>query len=659
MVTRILKFLSTVLLILSFSITPAYASQNESKNLIGKLKSLYSRYTQKEVLGQSDQKFSDYQDFINSIDEECAKNCKTPLEQLEKFNAEQRHYDFDKEFNKGLNDSNSETVLLDEKMLARLEGLFEKNPNSFKERIKSSLEGLKALLNIEKGNLNIIAGWKSGFRKDAIREIHEDTKYLFRQAQSLYKIHSILKNQGNTLTLNEREARDIIFSINGLGITYVKLAQTVSSVMEEIPEPLARAMKGLGAENTELSPEMARATLRKELGFDPQSVFKDLNFSQPLAKGTLGYTYAAKLQNERGEWKDVVIKIQRPDLMNSIEQSRKFHGMFMKFSQAAVSHINLSPILDIMTNELVGIEKSIQGEMDYRREAKNMERFAGYFQKNKQISVPKVYTKYTTAKVIVMEAAEGQSLDINLRKVMDAYKAKGFDPKSTEARTLEKTFSILLQNLAYMTLITKEVHGDLRPENIISSLKQNEKGLSLDSKMTLIDYGKTVQLNGLLIPPAAAGFNLLIGDAEGFTKRFLQLGEASEQSQKEMQRIVEKAFIKYDIQKIGVTDFIKRKGKLNDIGALREAVLDIAAEAIREHGYRPDLRYTEALRSLAPMGLTLWTLGHRFDGLTLARLSILSISKGVLKGSLSAVPQMLKEQTKNMFYLRRCEAVFK
>ncbi len=659
MTTRILKSISKILLVILFATTSIHASQKETSDLFSKIKNLYSRVTSKESLGQSDQKFAAYQDFIENIDTQCAKNCKNPLEQLEKFNAAQKHYDFDKEFNKLTTDSNTETLIFDKKMLDRLESLFEKNPSSLKARVKSSLEGLKALLNIEKNNLNIIAGLKSGFRKDAIREIHEDTKYLFRQAQSLYKIHNILKNQGNTLTLNEREARDIIFSLNGLGITYVKLAQTVSSVMEEIPEPLARAMKGLSADNTELSPELARATLKKELGFEPTSIFKDLNFSQPVAKGTLGYAYSAKLQNESGEWKDVIIKIQRPDLIDSIEQSRKFHGMFMKFSQAAVSHINLSPVLDIMTNELVGIEKSIQGEMDYRREAKNMERFAKYFQNNKQISVPKVYSKYTTSKIIVMESAEGQTLDINLRKVMTAYKEKGFDPKSTEARTLEKTFSLLLQNLAYMTLVTKEVHADLRPENFISNLKSDEKGLSLDSKMTLIDFGKTIKLNGLLIPPAAAGLNLLIGDAEGFTKRLLQIGETPTDSQKEILKVVEKNFLKYGIEKIGITSFIKRKGHLNDIGALREAVLDIASEVIRDHGYRPDLRYTEALRSLAPMGLTLWTLGRRFDGLTLARLSILSVSKGVLKGSLGLVPQIFREQTKGILQGRRCEAVFR
>ncbi len=659
MTARILTTISKSIFIIFIGIAPAYGAQNETRDLFSKIKSLYSRLTNNESLGHSEQKIETYQDFIKNIDNECSKNCKTPLEQLEKFNAGHKHYDFDKELNKKLTDPNSETIILDKKMIERLEGLFEKNPNSFKARIKSSLEGLKALLNIEKNNLNIIAGWKSGFKKEALREIHEDTKYLFRQAQSLYKIHNILKNQGNTLTLNDREARDIISSINGLGLTYVKLAQTVSSVMEEIPEPLARAMKGLNAENTELSPEQAKATLKKELGFEPSSIFKDLNYSVPVSKGTLGYVYSAKLQNERGEWKDVVIKIQRPDLIDSIEQSRKFHGMFMKFSQAAVSHINLSPILDIMTSEIIGIEKSIQGEMDYRREAKNMERFAKYFNKDKDISIPKVYQQYTTSKVIVMEAAEGQSLDVNLRKVMEAYKEKGFDPKSTEARTLEKTFSLLLQNLAYMTLITKEVHGDLRPENIISILKKDEKGLSLDSKMTLIDFGKTVQLNGLLIPPAAAGFNLLIGDAEGFTKRLLQLGETPGESQKEVLKTVEKIFAKYGIEKIGISNFIKRRGKLNDISVLREAILDISSEVILEHGFRPDMRYTEALRSLAPMGLTLWTLGKGFDGLTLARLAIASVSKGVLKGSLTAVPKMIKEQTKNIFYLRRCEAVFK
>lgn len=632
--------------------SPFYTSSTLAAEggIFAKIKSLYSRSAQ-DI--QQD-KFATYQDFLKDVDNSCQKDCHSTLRQLEKFNSSYQDRTLEAELEQTrLDNKSSVEVPIDGRILKRLQSLFDKNPDSLTMRISSSFEGLKALLHLERENL----------RQGNTAGITEDSKFLFRQAQSLLRLQKILRHQnGNSVKLSEHDVRDIVSSINGLGITYVKLAQTITSLTQEVPENLMRVFKGLQAENTDLSPELSRQTLKTELGFDPNNVFRNLDLSQPYAKGSTSYTYTAEVQNARGEWTPVLIKVQRPDLVASMERSRKFHDIFLKFSQAAIAHLDLSPILSLVTDQVLGVEKSIQAELDYRHEARNMQRFAEYFKHSKEIVVPKVYSQHSTAKVLVMEQAQGQTLDINLRKVLNSFEAKGFDPKSVEAKSIEKTFSLLAENLTYMFLITKEMHADLRPENIITTLQEDERGLRLGKQMTVIDYGNTINTKGLILNPAFAGLHLLTGNAEGFTKRFLQLGSISNSSEQEILEIVEKTFAKHGIKKIDLATFLKQKGRFNHLSALREATLEIAAEAIKKHGYRPDSRYTAAARSLVPVGITMWTLGRRLDGLALARASLVAVSKVAVKGSFYQMTKMTKsvaEKSKAVFIAPRCEVLFR
>lgn len=625
---------------LQFHAVPAMAAGG----LFSKIKSLYS----KSANDLQADKFATYQEFLNDVDKSCKTDCRNTLSELEKFNSSYNDRALESEIQTRSEAKDSIQVPVDAKLIQRLQGFLNKTPDSLKMRVQSSLEGIKALLHIEKNNM----------AHGNTAEMMEDSKFLFRQAQSLYRLQKILRNQtGKTITLSEQEARDVVSSINGLGITYVKLAQTLSSLTTEVPEHIARVLKGLGAENTELTAQMARETLRKEWTFNPSDIFRNLDLSKPLSTGSLGYTYTAELQNTRGEWVPVVIKVQRPDLEASLQKSRKFHDMFLKFSQAAISHLDLSPILSLVTDQIMGVEKSIQNEMDYRREAKNMERFADYFKNNKEVIVPKVFTEYSTAKVLVMEQAQGQTLDVNLRKIFAAYEAKGSDPKSVEGRSIEKTYSLLVENLTYMFLITKEMHADLRPENILTTLQQDEKGLSLKPQMTVLDYGSTIETKGLILNPAFAGLHLLTGNAEGFTKRFLQIG-TSGKSPEEILQVVERAFAKHGVKKINVVTFLKQGGRFNNLLALRNALLDIASESIKDHGYRPDPRYMETGRTLVPAGITLWTLGRRLDGLTLVKASMFAVSKAVIKGSIAQIPKLLTAK-KTQLLAPRCEAIFR
>lgn len=67
-------------------------------------------------------------------------------------------------------------------------------------------------------------------------------------------------------------------------------------------------------------------------------------------------------------------------------------------------------------------KRSILKEIDYENEAMNLKRFSYNFRNDEIVHVPKLYSKYSTLKVITMEHIGG-------KKISDITEAEGFDLK--------------------------------------------------------------------------------------------------------------------------------------------------------------------------------------------------------------------------------------
>ena len=69
--------------------------------------------------------------------------------------------------------------------------------------------------------------------------------------------------------------------------------------------------------------------------------------------------------------------------------------------------------------------ESLRGQLDYRVEARNADRFRANFAKEKYIYTPKIYWEYTTRRVEVQERIRG--IKINDYATLTA---AGYDPRS-------------------------------------------------------------------------------------------------------------------------------------------------------------------------------------------------------------------------------------
>src|SRR5699024_5338199 len=93
-------------------------------------------------------------------------------------------------------------------------------------------------------------------------------------------------------------------------------------------------------------------------------------------------------------------------------------------------------------------------EINYTYEAQNALKFANNFKDNKNIKIPKIYWKYTTSKILVMEEIRG----IKISEV-EKLKKKEWD--------LKKISKNLVEGFMSQAFIYGVFHGDPHPGNIL------------------------------------------------------------------------------------------------------------------------------------------------------------------------------------------------
>ncbi|KAL0801574.1 hypothetical protein Bca101_056750 [Brassica carinata] len=163
-----------------------------------------------------------------------------------------------------------------------------------------------------------------------------------------------------------------------LGPAYVKIAQAVSSRPDLIPPIYLDELSLLQDQITPFSTEVAFNMIEDELGLPIDELFSEIS-PEPVAAASLGQVYQARL---RRNGKVVAVKVQRPGV------------------RAAIA-------LDtLILRYLAGLIKKAGRFNSDLQVTLNLKLYGSI----KDVLVPKMYTEYSTSKVLVMEWVEGQKL---------------------------------------------------------------------------------------------------------------------------------------------------------------------------------------------------------------------------------------------------------
>jgi len=190
-------------------------------------------------------------------------------------------------------------------------------------------------------------------------------------------------------------------ALEELGPIFVKFGQILSTRPDRLPEPLVMELKKLRSQVEPQPYDKIKPVLLKELGDEPE-VFFDVFEDVPFAAGSLGQVYKAKLKGE-DDW--VAIKVQRADIHKTVSSDLEIIGWFARQLHAHIE--DLRPYnLPALVREA---EKRLQEELDYRNEADNAEIFRALNPDQERVFAPKVYTSFTTRRLLVTAWVDGQS----------------------------------------------------------------------------------------------------------------------------------------------------------------------------------------------------------------------------------------------------------
>jgi ubiquinone biosynthesis protein len=234
-------------------------------------------------------------------------------------------------------------------------------------------------------------------------------------------------------------------AVEELGTTYIKLAQILSNRPDIIPLELVAEFEKLQAHVPPFDGAEARKIIELELGKSISDIF--LQFDDvPFASASIAQVHKARLK----DGSQVVLKVRRPDITGKIDQDIVLMKYLAHQMEERGYMVNLDPVGIVRA-----FDASIHKELDLSHEGYNLQRFAGNFENNPLVFVPKYYPQYTTKKILTMEFVQG----------VHPYDTEGLKRIHADAHQLAKSgISALFQQIFEHGFF----HADPHPGNLFA-----------------------------------------------------------------------------------------------------------------------------------------------------------------------------------------------
>ncbi len=183
-----------------------------------------------------------------------------------------------------------------------------------------------------------------------------------------------------------------------LGTSYIKFGQIASNRPDLLPQELIDEFEKFQDHVAPIDAALIKETLEANYKQPLEELFADINYS-PLASASMAQVHRATLVT--GE--EVVLKVQRPDIIKNIEAD-----IYILYNMAEFVEKHFPETKSFQPIGLVRMfERSIMKELNFRSEAANILRFQRNFAGNEFIYVPSAYTHLCTKHVLCMEYING------------------------------------------------------------------------------------------------------------------------------------------------------------------------------------------------------------------------------------------------------------
>jgi len=195
-----------------------------------------------------------------------------------------------------------------------------------------------------------------------------------------------------------RQAKRLRSSLEELGPTFAKLGQILSTRPDLMPPEFIEELATLQDNVPPLTEEQVVRVMEQELGVPWEDVFETID-PQPLAAGTIAQVHRATLADHTR----AVVKVQRPDAKEQIEQDL---ALLEVFAEKVADRPGLRQVVD-MQAVFEHLSESLHRELDFRREAENIDRMGSVIEDFTRLRVPVVHADYSSSRLLVMQDIGG------------------------------------------------------------------------------------------------------------------------------------------------------------------------------------------------------------------------------------------------------------
>jgi ubiquinone biosynthesis protein len=245
-----------------------------------------------------------------------------------------------------------------------------------------------------------------------------------------------------------RSAKRLREALEELGPTFCKLGQILSTRPDLLPPEFITELAQLQDHVPPLSEEQVVVVMEQELGVPWEDVFDHVE-SEPLAAGTIAQVHRAVMANGA----KAVIKVQRPDARELIEQDL---ALLEVFADKAGDRPGLKQVIDLKA-VFEHLSTSLHRELDFRNEARNVERMREVIAPFDRLAVPSIFSEYSTGRQLVMGDVGGGPITIAPE-----------GPVRTDAAKQ------LLESFYKQVMVDGFFHADPHPGNLMWQPEENK-----------------------------------------------------------------------------------------------------------------------------------------------------------------------------------------
>jgi ubiquinone biosynthesis protein len=284
--------------------------------------------------------------------------------------------------------------------------------------------------------------------------------------------------------------------LEGLGPTYVKMGQIVSSQVNVLPDEWRIELDRLQNEVPTFPYPMVQEIIRRELGAPIEELYAEFS-PTPLAAASLAQVHRARLHDGQ----EVAVKVQRPNLEKQVKADlgvAHTAGRAFEARSQWAREIGLRGMLGEFSTNLVE-------ELDYYGEAYNMMRLTENMTDLPGVKVPGLYRELSAKRVLTQEFIVGVKISD-----LEAIDAAGIDRGVLGTNALRAAIKMLLVDGFF--------HADPHPGNLYVDLQTGN--------VTFLDCGMVGELTVMQrINLVALLWTVVNGDMTAMASQLRSLSE--------------------------------------------------------------------------------------------------------------------------------------